>query len=201
MGPVSTCGRKWRGALRGVTRLAAACVLLTGQLGPVYAAIDNDAVATGTYAGTGPAVSVISVPSSQSVTVAAPNAALVVHKSAGTIVDTNGSGVTDAGDTITWTFSVSNTGNVTLAGVQIADPSATVSGGPIASLVPGATDTSTFTAARLLTQADIDAGGVENSATATASSPGASGDVTDVKQPKRRIFPVPPMETRPTTRR
>ncbi|MGY3795915.1 DUF7507 domain-containing protein, partial [Aquimarina sp. 433] len=49
---------------------------------------------------------------------------------------------------------------------------------PIASLAPGASVT--VTANQTITQANIDAGFIENSATATGDSPSGTDDVTDV---------------------
>ncbi|MFV8227230.1 hypothetical protein ACNKXV_14875, partial [Christiangramia aquimixticola] len=60
----------------------------------------------------------------------------------GTFNDTNNDGNADAGETISYTFTVTNTGNVTLTNIQVTDPKVTVSGGPI-SLAPGASDNST----------------------------------------------------------
>ncbi|MDP1622768.1 MAG: T9SS type A sorting domain-containing protein [Bacteroidales bacterium] len=89
-------------------------------------------------------------------------------------------GIANAGDQITYTFTVTNTGNTTLTGVVITDPVVSVSGTPIASLAPGATDNSTFTAVYTLTQADIDAGTFTNVATATGTPPyGADVTATD----------------------
>jgi large repetitive protein len=99
----------------------------------------------------------------------APSIALV--KSVGAIADSNGNGITDAGDTIDYVFAVTNTGNVTLTNVLVGDPKITVTGGPLASLAPGATDSTTFRASYLITQPDADAGGVTNQATATGSDP------------------------------
>jgi LPXTG-site transpeptidase (sortase) family protein len=81
--------------------------------------------------------------------------------------------VTDPGDTITYTFIVTNTGNVTLSGVSLSDPGTVMSGGPVASLLPGAAnrDTSTFTASHVLTQAEINAGFYNNTATASGQTP------------------------------
>ena len=66
---------------------------------------------------------------------------------------------------------VTNTGNVTLTNVTITDNNATVTGGPIATLAVGASDSTTFTAVHVITQADIDAGNVYNLATACGTQP------------------------------
>ena len=81
--------------------------------------------------------------------------------------------------TIEYSFSVTNTGNVTLANVVITDPGVTILGGPIASLAPGVTDATTYTASYVITQQDIDAGLYSNQATATGTSP-VGVDVTDL---------------------
>ncbi len=86
-------------------------------------------------------------------------------------------GVAAAGDTITYTFEVTNTGNVTLEDVAVTDP---LTGGAVTldvtELAPG--DVATGTATYTLTQADVDAGEVENTASATGTPP--TGDpVTD----------------------
>jgi large repetitive protein len=77
-----------------------------------------------------------------------------------------------AGDTIDYRFKVSNTGNVTLSNITVTDlvPAATVSGGPI-TLAPGTSDEATFTAQYTITQADIDAGRVSNTAKTTGNPP------------------------------
>ena len=77
-------------------------------------------------------------------------------------------GTPNAGDIITYTFTVTNTGNVTLSNVTVTDPKVTVSGGPI-TLAPGASNNSTFTAVYTLLQSDIDAGIFTNIATATGT--------------------------------
>ncbi len=96
----------------------------------------------------------------------------------GTLND-GGDGRADAGDTISYTFTVTNTGNVTLTNVIVTDPLVTVTGGPLASLDPGVADTATFVATYTLTLADINAGKVQNQATATGKPP-AGADVSDV---------------------
>ena len=106
------------------------------------------------------------------------NAAIELEKS-GTFVDENGDGFAQVGETISYSFAVTNTGNVTLTGVDVTDlvGGVSVSGGPIASLAPGATDNSTFTGSYTLTQADIDAGNFVNTAEACGTAPG--GEVCD----------------------
>lgn len=76
------------------------------------------------------------------------------------------------GDVITYGFAVTNTGNVNLTSITVAENliGATVSG-TIALLAPGATDTGAITATYAITQADIDAGEVINSATVTGTDP------------------------------
>ena len=83
------------------------------------------------------------------------------------------------GETITYRFAVTNTGNVTLTDITIAENliGAVVSG-TITSLDPGDTDTATITATYAITQVDIDAGEVTNSATVTGTDP-FDTDVTD----------------------
>ncbi len=86
-----------------------------------------------------------------------------------------------AGEVITYSFAITNTGNVTLSNVTLTDslPGIVISGGPIASLAPGATDSTTYTATYALTQADVDAGQVQNQATTTGTDPFGT-DVSDL---------------------
>ncbi len=102
------------------------------------------------------------------------------------VVGRSGDTLPVPGDIVTYAFAVSNTGNVALTGVSIAESleGVTLSGGPIAVLEPGAIDTDTFTATYPLTQADIDRGYVGNSAEASGVGPGPDGPetVTDDSQ-------------------
>ncbi len=88
--------------------------------------------------------------------------------------DANGNGFADAGEVINYTFTVENTGNVTLSDVAVTDTKATISGSPIATLAPGEIDTSSVTGVYTITQADVDAGTVDNVAAATAKDPGGN---------------------------
>ena len=92
--------------------------------------------------------------------------------------DQAGNCISEPGDEITYAFTVTNTGNVTLTGVTVTDPLVSVSGGPI-TLAPGQTDSTTFTATYNITQANIDAGQVTNQATATGTPP-SGPNVTDL---------------------
>jgi hypothetical protein len=74
-------------------------------------------------------------------------------------------------DVITYTFAVTNTGNTTLTNVVVTDPmiGLTITGNPIATLAVGASS-SVIKGTYTITQADIDAGKVVNTALATARS-------------------------------
>lgn len=82
----------------------------------------------------------------------------------------------DAGQSVTYSFLVTNTGNTTLTDVTVAEGEFTGSGAlgaltpaSVESLAPGAS--TTFTATYTLTQADVDRGTTSNTATATALPP------------------------------
>ncbi|WP_328589058.1 DUF7507 domain-containing protein, partial [Cereibacter sphaeroides] len=89
-----------------------------------------------------------------------------------------------AGDVLSYGFAVTNTGNVTLTNVTVTDDSLAdlvLTGGPIASLAPNATDSTSYSASYTLTQADIDRGFVENTALATGTYTDGAGVETDVE--------------------
>jgi uncharacterized repeat protein (TIGR01451 family) len=104
-----------------------------------------------------------------------------IDKSAGTVIDANSTGHTDAGDTVTYTYAVVNSGNVALSGLTVDDdrmttgilPSCPGGTNVIASLNTGLQQTCTAT--YTLTQADLDAGTV--SSTGTVIDDGATGGV------------------------
>jgi uncharacterized repeat protein (TIGR01451 family) len=123
-------------------------------------------------------------PPSQVTTPVTPNAALTVVKTAGTP-----SGNT-VGSTIDYTFTITNTGNVDLTNVTVADalPNVVLTGGPIALLTPGQTDSTTITARYALTQADLDAGQVANSATASGTP--SSGGTPATSVPSSTVSPI-----------
>lgn len=100
-------------------------------------------------------------------------------------VDVNRNGVTDAGDTIVWTFTAKNTGKSKLTDVVIDDPMLAAAGitvtGGASELEPN--DTTTFTSSPYtITTADQIAGKVENVAVAKAKSGnGVPGDPVSEK--------------------
>ncbi|SFH18016.1 conserved repeat domain-containing protein, partial [Algoriphagus hitonicola] len=69
------------------------------------------------------------------------------------------------GEKIEYTFVVTNTGNVPLTNVTVSDPLFDLSFGPIAELAAGAS--ATYTYIYTVTQADVDAGSIVNTATAS----------------------------------
>ncbi|OXA85860.1 T9SS type B sorting domain-containing protein, partial [Flavobacterium hibernum] len=85
--------------------------------------------------------------------------------------DENGSGYANAGETITYKFKVTNTGNVPLTGVMILDPlpGVVVSGQPI-DLDVNESDEHSFTATYKITQTDINRGSVSNQASVKGNS-------------------------------
>jgi len=98
--------------------------------------------------------------------------------------DTNGNGTAEAGETITYTFTVKNTGNTALQNITIADllPGVVINGGPV-NLAVGERDTMTFTGKYVLTQADIIVGLVSNQATVSGfTQKGVStSDISDAE--------------------
>jgi uncharacterized repeat protein (TIGR01451 family) len=137
--------------------------------------VQNTATAGGTVFGS--AATVASPPSSTTTTTTAPAPSLSLSKS---VLPTS---VTNAGQTVSYSYLVTNTGNVTISGVTVDELTFGGTGTPpvvscpigAASLVPSASVT--CTASYTVTQADIDAGSVSNSADATGTDP-ASNTVT-----------------------
>jgi uncharacterized repeat protein (TIGR01451 family) len=76
-----------------------------------------------------------------------------------------------AGTPITYSYKVTNTGNVDLNAVSVTDPQVGLSAVncPNASLAPGASET--CTASYTTTQADVDAGSISNTGTASGTPP------------------------------
>lgn len=99
-------------------------------------------------------------------------------------------GENKVGETVKYTFTVTNTGNVTLSDVAITDPLVGLSAltyewpGTAGVLAPG--ESATATATYALTQADVDAGRVDNKASAAGVPPTIEGEDPP--------GPIPPVE-------
>ncbi|WP_050370621.1 DUF7507 domain-containing protein [Streptomyces acidiscabies] len=143
--------------------------------------IDNAATATGTPPTGGTPVS--SPPGTTTVTTS-QKPALTVVKSADR---------TDlvAGQTVTYSFKVTNTGNVALKSIAVKEGDFSGTGAmsavtcPGGSLAPGAAVTCTAT--YVVTQADVDAGKLTNTATATGVPPNTA---TPVESPPSPPSPI-----------
>ncbi len=105
------------------------------------------------------------------------------------VLDLGADGTATPGDIATYTFEVTNTGTTSINNLAITDPQVTPitcpSGNPIPTLAPSASESCTGTYA--ITQADIDAGFKDNTATATSSDIAA------------RVAPVQAMNRLPIT--
>ncbi|MFB3390065.1 gliding motility-associated C-terminal domain-containing protein [Flavobacterium sp. LAR06] len=101
----------------------------------------------------------------------------------GVYQDDNHDGVMNLGDTILFTFTVQNTGTVTITDITVFDPIVTVTGGPLASLAPGASDSTTFKARYSLTQRDLNLRVVHNIAIAAGAGFGGNSVIADSRDP------------------
>ena len=99
-----------------------------------------------------------------------------IVKSLASNADEDASNDVSEGDTLTYSFLVTNTGNVTLNPVVVKEPLSGLVSSPIAlgatSLAPNATTTGTAT--YVVTPANVSAGAVNNTATATGTAPDGS---------------------------
>ncbi len=110
------------------------------------------------------------------------------------IVD-NGDGETGTGDTINYTITVENTGNVSLTELSLVDTltdgngnTIDLSSGPSfesssldsANGILQLSEIATYSASYVISQATEDTGFISNTVLATASSPGNTNDVTDI---------------------
>jgi len=114
------------------------------------------------------------------ITCTVTNTAKAVGLSMVKSASTAGSGV--AGDVVTYSFDVTNDGDLTLSGIQVDDSAFSGTGtlGAIncPSTTLAASAQTTCTASYTLTQADVDAGTLTNTATATGSPPGSTAVVS-----------------------
>ena len=110
-------------------------------------------------------------------TLAVDDATVTVISPASTIALVKTGTVSADGNSITYNFSIRNTGNVTLHVITLVDAKLGLTRTLSGNLAPGASATESFT--YQLTQADKDAGSVTNTATVTARTP-ANLPVSDV---------------------
>ena len=104
---------------------------------------------------------------------------------AGTFLDDNHDGYAQAGEHISYSFTLSNTGNVTLHDVTVSDAASgvAISGSAIAALGPGQSDSTTWSGSYAITQADIENGSYQNTALAAA---------TEASTPDTETVDLPP---------
>ncbi len=146
----------------------------TGTYAVTQADVDAGSVTDTATAGATSVSDVALTSPASSVTVPASDAV-----SALSLADTTTStGYGTAGDTISYNYLVTNTGTTTLSGITISDalvPSGAISC-PTGTLAPQASVTCTGT--YQVTQADVDAGSVTDTATAGATNPAAAAEAS-----------------------
>lgn len=102
-------------------------------------------------------------------------ASLTIVKTA-ILTDTNGNKLGDVGEKIRYEFLVTNTGAVRITSIAVDDSLLKTAGiavnCPVTELAPGAATTCTSTGSYTVTAADVVAGKVTNTATATGRTPG-----------------------------
>ena len=151
----------------------------TGSHTVTQADLDRGSIVnTAAVVGTPPSGPAIAPVSSNTVTVpAVQSPSLTISKS------TTSGPVTSVRDVVPYRFVVTNTGNVTITAIAIADPLVPVVSCPATALAPAASVTCTGT--HQVTQADVDGGSIVNTASVagvrpsgTALTPTASNTVT-----------------------
>lgn len=80
-------------------------------------------------------------------------------------------GIIDVGNQLKYTFVVLSTENTTLINIFIKDDKTLVSGGTIAAIEVGDSDSTTFTGTYIVTQADINLGFISNLAIVARTTP------------------------------
>ncbi len=99
---------------------------------------------------------------------------LTLKKTAGPVTDVNGNGIRDAGDTIPYSFLVTNAGQLTLENIGVTDPAGGTVTCPVTTLAPGSSTTCTTNTPYTFTVADQTAGTFLNNATAQGNPLGAA---------------------------
>ncbi len=151
--------------------------------------IVNTATASGTPENGGEAVEAEA--RTETATVAASSSIAVVKSAELRPVDAEDRAAAEVGDAVAYTFTVENTGTLTLTDVSIADSKLGEVACAARTLAPGASTTCTSTATHIVGQGDVDAGAVTNTATATGRPP--TGDPVTSSDDAR----VPTVAARP----
>ncbi len=94
----------------------------------------------------------------------------------GELDDRDDSGAANLDDGVAWTFALTNTGTTTLTQPTVSDPTAGAVTCPAGPVAPGASVTCRADAVHTVTQDEVDAGSVTNTATASALPPCADPD-------------------------
>ena len=123
--------------------------------------------------GTPPAASlVVSQPSTADVPTATAKPAIILTKTPTLHDETGGTpGIGDVGEHISYSFTATNAGNVTLTGVAVSDATVGTVNCAATTLAPKASTTCSSAVDHVITAADIDAGQVLNTATASGLPP------------------------------
>ncbi len=173
MATISTKQSKQKGSKLALVALLSSAVLWGSTL-PAMAEIVNSVVASGTF-NSAP----VSATAEERVDVADQVATMSLDK-VGVLNDTNANTIADVGETISYSFTVQNTGNVTLQNLVLVDDKATPSAFVPASVTLAPQAIQTATATYVITPADLDLGAVVNTARVTASTiPGLQVSATD----------------------
>ena len=121
------------------------------------------------------------------------NAELTLVKSLQSNNDADGSGTVSVGDTLTYQFVATNTGDQTLSNVTISDPLAGLSALSCTPAQPSAlapAGSMTCTATYVVTVADVTAGSIDNTATADSNETPPVTDNVAVPVPFVAIIPA-----------
>jgi hypothetical protein len=106
------------------------------------------------------------------ITNTAQNGNLLLQE-AGPVNDVNGNGVRDAGDTIPYSFTVTNTGHLTVENLIVNDPAVGAVTCPTTTLAPGDSTRCTANSLYTITAADVASGAFTNTATAQGNALGS----------------------------
>jgi uncharacterized repeat protein (TIGR01451 family) len=134
-------------------------------------------------------------PSTATVPAVDPKPAVSIVKSAA-VTPAGDQTAAKVGDTIAYSYKVTNTGNVTLSSVSVDDPTdghVTCPAPAAPGLAPGASVTCTADTPHTVTQADVDAGAIVDSATAGCAD--TNGDPCPPSPPSK--VTVPPVPAKP----